>query len=425
MENGDRSNGQDPSASKSRLVELAAVYLTLGATAFGGPAAHIGLMEQELVRRRQWLTRGHFLDLVGACNLLPGPSSSQVAMAIGFHRAGFAGLAGAGICFLLPSFIATLSVAWAYQRYGTLPQAVGLIYGTKPVMVAILLQALWNLRHAVMPPKTASMSRPFSTHPAWRWLVPALVCLGLLASIYGISPEFILLGAGSVGFLFALGPWNASSVASIIVLPVRHIRESLGGLFPGTIRIGQFALLSVVTGSMIGLSSIAIVFLKLGVIVFGSGYALLAFLQADLVDKRHWVTATQLLDAVTAGQITPGPVFTTATFLGFLLHGYSGAFVATGAIFMPSFFMVAGVGWLAPRLRRSSLASGFLNGVNAAAFAVMAAVLIQLGRLALTDALTWVLALSSALLLLRFRTNPTWLILAGAAIGLIAHGLHG
>jgi chromate transporter len=375
----------------SRLLEVAAFFLRLGATAFGGPAAHLSIMQHELVEKRAWLTRQRFLDLVGACNLLPGPSSSQVAMAIGFHRAGLAGLAIAGLCFLLPSFAATMALAWAYLRYGALPQSAGLLLGVKPVIIAVILQALWNLRQAAFPAATS-----------WprRLAMPLLGIACLAASFLGVPPIAILLAAGVITLIAACP--RKPSLPAAAWLPAN---------------------LATATIPAIGLASIAFVFLKLGVVVFGSGYVLLVFLKTDLVDRLHWISNAQLLDAVTAGQITPGPVFTTATFIGYLLHGFSGATVATASVFLPSFFMVAGVGWLAPRIRQSPLASGFLNGVNVAALALMAATVIELGRTALTGPVTWALALVSAALLLRYRINATWLIAAGAAIGLLVHGL--
>ena len=394
---------------RSQLIEVGVFFLRLGATAFGGPAAHIGLMEQELVHRRQWLTREQFLDLVGACNLLPGPSSSQVAMSIGFHRGGLLGLVAAGVCFLLPSFGATLALAWAYLHYGTLPQATGLLYGTKPVMVAIVVQALWNLRRAAFP--AASVSGDFKAQQPIHWLLPVLGIACLVASFAGVPPMVVLISAG---VLALAATW----------LSVDRPRSALMAWLPGvTTGIGPYSM-GFAVSPMAGLLSLTLVFLKLGVVVFGSGYVLLAFLKADLVDRLHWLTETQLLDAVTAGQITPGPVFTTATFIGYLLHGFPGAILATLAIFLPSFFMVALVGWLAPRIRRSRLAGSFLDGVNVAALALMAVVVAQLGRSALIDLVSWGLTLVSTGLLVRYRVNATWLILGGAVVGLLFRGLH-
>jgi chromate transporter len=367
----------------SRLGELFRFFSRLGLTAFGGPAAHIALMEHEAVEQRHWLSREQFLDLVGACNLLPGPSSTQVAMALGYTRAGWAGLGVAGACFIVPASLATLALAWAYVRYGSLPQTQGLLYGAKPVMIAIIAQAIWRLGQMALR----------------RWLLAGVGVACFAAVLAGAVPLAVLLAAGALlALLAAARRLQSLRARSIAVLPL-----ALGTAAPASA----------------GLVSIVLVFLKLGVVVFGSGYVLLAFLQTDLVDRLHWVTQAQLLDAVTAGQVTPGPVFATATFLGYLIHGYSGAAVATAAIFLPSFLMAGLVGALASRLRKSALAAAFLDGVNASAIALMAAVAIALGRATLIDPLTWAVALVSAALLIRYKVNATWLIVAGAALGLL------
>lgn len=373
-------------AGKSSFREILGFFLRLGLTGFGGPAAHIALMEREAVERRQWLTREHFLDLVGGCNLLPGPSSTQVAMALGYVRRGWLGLVTAGACFILPASLATLALAWAYVRYGHMPQAEGLLYGVKPVMLAIVVQAIGRLGWLALRP----------------WL-PALLGLACFAAACaGVTPIAILLAAGCLAMAVAGWRRRPGSAFSVALAPM-----GAGGL----------------AASAAGLASIGLVFLKLGVVVFGSGYVLLAFLKADLVDRLHWISEPQLLDAVTAGQVTPGPLFATATFLGYLLHGFSGAAVATVAIFLPSFVLAGVVGALAGRMRRWKLASAFLDGVNAAAVAVMAYVAIALGRATLVDPWTWGIGIVSAVILLKFRINATWLIVAGAALGILLRGL--
>ncbi len=374
-----------------KLGELFRFFLRLGLTAFGGPAAHIALMEREAVGERAWLSREHFLDLVGACNLLPGPSSTQVAMALGFARAGWVGLAIAGACFIMPASLATLGLAWAYVHYGHMPQAQGLLYGTKPVMVAIVVQAIWRLGRLALR--------------GWFLLLAGLTCFA--AALAGVPPIALLLTAGGVAALVAnRGRIRVRGAQGFAVLPVAGVAGGAGAM-AGTV----------------GLLPLALTFLKLGVVVFGSGYVLLAFLQRDLVDRLHWVTQAQLLDAVTAGQVTPGPVFATATFLGYLLHGYSGAAAATIAIFAPSFLMAGAVGAFAGRIRRSKLAASFLDGVNAAALALMATVALALGRATLVDGWTWALALLSVVALVRFKLNATWLILGGAVVGILLRGL--
>jgi chromate transporter len=366
--------------------EIFQLFLRLGLTAFGGPAAHIGLMQHEAVERRRWMSRERFLDLVGACNLLPGPGSTQVAMALGYSRAGWRGLAVAGLCFILPASLATLALAWAYVRFGSLPQAQGLLYGAKPVMLAIIVQAVWKLG------RTAFRN--------WAMALAGLACLA--AVLAGAPPFAVLLASGGLFLLLSWLRSNSGATLSLAALP--------------------FGFTGAVAG-VAGFASIFLVFLKLGVVVFGSGYVLVAFLKADLVDRLHWITEPQLLDAITAGQLTPGPVFATATFLGYLLRGWAGAAVATIAIFLPSFFMAGAVGALADHIRKSKLAAAFLDGVNAAAVALMASVVLLLGRTSLVDSWTWALGLVSVVLLLRFKINATWLILAGAAIGILLHAI--
>ncbi len=377
-----------PPREPSRLPELFAFFLRLGLTGFGGPAAHIALMETEAVERRRWITRERFLDLLGSCNLLPGPSSTQVAMALGYTRAGWPGLAIAGACFITPAALLTLALAWAYVRYGHLAQTQGLLYGAKPVMVAIIAHAIWRLGHMAL--RNATL------------LLAGVVCLA--ANLAGVSPIVVLFLAGGVFASQVLQRRKAGKPGGVVTLASILGKAGASAAAPG-------------------LLPIVMVFLKLGVVVFGSGYVLLAFLQADLVDRLHWVTKTQLLDAITAGQVTPGPLFATATFLGYLLHGYTGALAATLAIFLPSFFLAGLAASMAEKLRKSPVLGGFLDGVNAAAVALMASVTLTLGRATLTDPWTWAIAILSALLLLRFKLNATWLIVAGAAIGVALHAL--
>src|ERR1700758_424847 len=290
-----------------KLGELFRFFIRLGLTAFGGPAAHIALMEREAVEQRAWVSREQFLDLVGACNLLPGPSSTQVAMALGYARARWVGLAIAGACFILPASLATLGLAWAYVNYGHMTQAQGLLYGTKPVMVAIVVQAIWRLGRLALR--------------GWLLLVFWLACFA--AAIGGVAPIALLLTAGGAAAA-GRGRIRLGGVHGFAVWPAAGVAAPAAGT--------------------VGLLPLVFTFLKLGVVVFGSGYVLLAFLQRDLVDHLHWVTQAQLLDAVTAGQLTPGPLFATSTFLGYLMHGYAGAAAATIAIFAPSFLMAGAVG---------------------------------------------------------------------------------
>jgi chromate transporter len=361
-------------APKPTLGQLAWLFLRLGSTAFGGPAAHIAMIHDEVVTKRRWLTREKFLDLLGAVNLIPGPNSTEMAIHIG-HLAGWLGLIVAGACFIVPAALLTGILAWAYVEYGTLPQAAGIFYGVKPVVIAIVVQALWKFcRDALRTP----------------WLaVIGLVALGLEIAKMN---ELVVLLVG--GMLAMLGRRRAA--ASVVpVLPL------LGAVAPPAV----------------GLGPIFLFFLKVGSVLFGSGYVLLAFLRTDLVENYHWLTEAQLLDAVAVGQFTPGPVFTTATFIGYLLMGPAGAVVATLGIFLPAFVFVALSGPLIPRVRRSPSASAFLDGVIVASLALMVMVTWELGRSALVDWITIGIALVAAAILLRFRINSVWLIFAGGLIG--------
>lgn len=348
-----------------RLREVAWVFLKLGAIAFGGPAAHIALFEDELVGRRGWLTREEFLDLLGAVNLIPGPNSVEVALYVGRRRAGWAGLIVAGACFILPAALLVTVLARAYVRFGKLPQVEGLLYGIKPVMIAIILQALWRLG------RTAVKNRSL-----------ALLAAGAATlNFLGLHELVVLFGVGLLPLLWRL-------------------RRTLVAVEP------------------FSLSLLAWFFLKVGALLFGTGYVLLAFLRADLVERWGWLTEGQLLDAIAAGQVTPGPLFASATFIGFLLAGAAGAVVATVAIFLPAFVYVALSGPLLPRLRRWPLASAFLDGINVAALALMAVVTLRLTRAALVDAPSVGLAAVAAVLSVRWRINSVWLVLGGALVGL-------
>jgi len=371
-----------------RLAELARLFLKLGTIGFGGPAAHIALMEDEVVRRRGWLTRERFLDLLGATNLIPGPNSTEMAIHVGHQRAGWRGLVVAGVSFILPAFLIVLACAWAYGRYGTLPAAEGLLRGVKPVIIAIVLQALAGLGRA------ATRTR----------LLAALGLLALAAAAAGIHELAVIFGAGALAAVVA---WARSTGTSrgahgIAVLP-----------------LGAAALASTAGAAPFSLSSLFLVFLKIGSVLFGSGYVLLAFLRSDLVVRRGWLSEGQLLDAVAVGQVTPGPVFTTATFVGYVLGGVPGAVLATVGIFLPAFVFVALSGPLVPRIRRSPVAGAFLDGVNVASIALMALVTAQLARAAIVDGWTAAIAVVAALLLLRFRASPAWLVPAAGLLGLV------
>jgi chromate transporter len=376
-----------PPAENHRLRELAGLFLKLGLTAFGGPAAHISLMENEVVRRRQWLTHEEFLDLIGMVNLLPGPNSTELAIFIGYRRAGWRGLILGGVCFILPAALLVSAMAWAYVRYGRLPAVEGLFYGIKPVIIAVVVQALWKLG-------------PVALKNRWLALVGAVA---VTLSVVGVNPLVVLLGAG----LGLAASQIRGGRAAGFFAPAPMARAGLPLL----------AVAGVVTPFKLG--TLFWFFLKVGAVLFGSGYLLLAFLRADLVGHWHWLTENQLLDAVAVGQFTPGPVFTTATFIGYILGGPKAALAATVGIFLPSFLLVAVSGPLIPRLRSSRVMGAFMDGVNVASLALMAVVTWQLGRAALVDVPTGLLALAAGVLLLRYKMNSAWLVLGGGLIGWI------
>ena len=380
--------------TRTSLGELARLFLRLGTMAFGGPAVHVAMMEDEVVRRRGWLSRDEFLDLLGATNLIPGPNSTELAMHVGRARAGWPGLVVAGTCFILPAALSVTALAWAYVRFGRLPAAAGLLYGVKAVVIAVVAQALWRLGHtAVRTP----------------WLaVVGLLAVGAVAA--GVSELLVLLAAGTAtAAARRIGPQGS---------PARDGRPAALAGVP-LAKLGAGAAVAAATAPF-GLWPLFTFFLKVGSVLFGSGYVLLAFLRSGLVVERGWLTEPQLLDAVAVGQVTPGPVFTTATFIGYLLAGGGGAAVATIGIFLPGFVLVALSGPLVPRLRRSPTAGAILDGVNVASLALMATVTVQLARAALVDPVTVVIASASAVLLFRFGVNSAWLVLGGAAVGLIA-----
>jgi len=367
------------------LREVVRLFLRLGFTAFGGPAAHIAMMHDEVVVRRGWMAEQHFLDLVGATNLIPGPNSTEMAIHIGYERAGWRGLIAAGICFIMPAVLIVLALAWAYVEYGNTPQGDALMYGIKPVIIAIVVQALSRL-------------------------VPTALKGPLLATIGVSALALYLLGVNELLVLFG-GALLVVAIQAVrrFPLPVAMLLP-LAGLESGLRQAG--------TNNPVSLDRLFLIFLKVGALLYGSGYVLLAFLRNDLVVNYGWLTDQQLLDAVAIGQFTPGPVFTTATFVGYLLAGIPGAIVATLGIFLPSFFFVALLARIVPYIRKSPWTAAFLDGVNVAALGLMAGVTWQLGRAALIDIPTILLALAAGVLLFRFKLNSAWLVLVGGSVGL-------
>ncbi|GII62644.1 chromate transporter [Sphaerisporangium krabiense] len=369
------------------------MFLKLGAIAFGGPAAHTAMMRDELVRRRGWVDDQRFVDLMGATNLIPGPNSTELAIHLGYDRARGRGLIAAGVCFILPAALMVTALAWAYVTYGHTPAVEGILYGVVPAVIAIIAHALFGLLRTVV--KTV-------------WL-GALAVAALAAYLLGVN-ELLILAAGALlaAAVRTARRWRRDSAQGLLAVPLL----GLGGspVFPDP------------TGGQ--LAQLFLTMLKIGSVLYGSGYVLLAFVRGDFADRLGWVTDQQLIDAVSIGQVTPGPVFTTATFLGYLVAGPAGAFLATVAIFLPSFVFVGLLTKLTDRLRSRDWTSALLDGLNAAALALMAGVSYELGRTAIVDWPTTAIALATLALLWRTRLNSAWYIAAGALIGL-AHATLG
>jgi len=380
---------------RTTLGELARLFLKLGTIGVGGPAAHIALMEDEVVRRRGWLTREAFMDYLGATNLIPGPNSTELAIEIGRDRAGWPGLIVAGVAFIVPAAIIVTITAWAYVRFGSLPAALALFAGVKPVIIAIIVQALWRLGRTAV--KTT-----------WLGVVTATAIVAVAA---GVNELVVLLVAATLSSLGVALRGRAASDRANIAIPV--------GVFASASRPGLGAALGAAVGvpAAVSLWTLFAIFLKIGAVLFGSGYVLLAFLRADFVERLGWLTERQLLDAVAVGQVTPGPVFTTATFIGYVLGGIPGAVTATVGIFLPAFVFVAVSGPLIPRLRRSRLAGAALDGVNAASLGLMAVVTWQLGRASIVSLSSWAVAVIAGALLATRRVNAAWLVIGGAIAG--------
>lgn len=349
---------------------MAISFLRLGTIAFGGPAAHLALMRSELVERRGWIDEQEFLDLVGGASLLPGPTSTEVAIMLAKRRAGWAGLVVGGSAFIVPAMVLVLALSWAYVRYGTTGPGAAIVSGVLPVVIGIVVNAIQGLARRAL----ASV------------LTAAIAVAGLTAYLFGVNPLIVLVGGLAAG------------------LAGRGLRRRSDRL---TAHGGP------------GLLLLLVEFLKLGSIVFGSGYVLFSYLRTDLVRGHHWLSLRQLLATVSIGQLTPGPVFTTATSIGYVLDGVPGGLVATAGMFLPSFVLVAAALPVLARIRRTEPGRAALDGINAAAVALMAGVTIQLGHGALVDWVTWVEAACSLAILVRFRVNSAWLILGGALAGVI------
>jgi len=385
------------------LREIALAFLRLGFVAFGGAAAHIGLMEEEFVRRRKWLSREEFLDRLGAVNLLPGPTSTEMAIYLGELRGGFPGLLVAGACFILPAAFMTVGLAWAYVKYLALPELAGVLWGVKPVVVVLLVQAVWSLA------KAALKSREL--------MVLAAVVLGLAAM--HVPTLALLIGTG-VAWIVAnrIGQKPVSS-AGAAALAGSGASLTNGADGENTAHRAVAAIGGASSFLAMTTSGVFLYFLKIGALLFGSGYVLLAVLREDLVERLHWLNETQLLDAIAVSQATPGPFFTVATFVGYLLAGWHGAGVATLGMFVPAFTYVALTANVLPKMRKSQNAGAFLDGVNAAAVALMAFVGIQFARQVVTTPLSVAIGAVAAALVFRYRVNSAWVVLGGALSGLV------
>ena len=372
-----------------RLREVALLFLKLGAFSFGGPAVYIALMHRETVHRHRWIDEQRFLDLVGATNLIPGPNATEMAIYLGLIRAGWRGLIAAGTLFILPGMVATMLVAWAYVAYGSIPEVGWVLYGVKPVVIGMVIEALWNLgRKGIKGPTTATVG------------------IGVVA--------LYLLGFNEIALLFG------GAALVLLVYSGRHLMKH--GLFAAVpIPVLSQIPLATLNSAVVPFSQTALFlsFLKIGSVLFGSGYVLLAFLRSEFVANLGWITDQQVLDAVVAGQITPGPVFSSATFIGYLVGGWPSALLATLGIFLPSFLFVGLLSRILPFVRKSPWAATFLDGVNAASLGLMAGVTVQLGQTALIDTFTVVLSLITLFVIFRFGVNFVWLIAGGGLLGAI------
>ena len=390
------------------LADVARVFLRLGATAFGGPAAHIGVMEDECVRRRGWLSSSEFVDLVSASNLIPGPNSTELAMHIGHRRAGWRGLWVAGLAFLLPATVLVWALAMVYVRVGRTPSAIGVLNGVQPVVLAVVVHAVWRLRAVV------------GTSPV-RWVI----ALGaMLALMRGIHEVVVLLVAGVVAVVLSRVGRNRVRPASLAALasPLAHDASTSGiGVFARTFS----ALAGAVAIAPPSLGALFVSFLKIGSVLFGSGYVLLALMRAEFVTRLGWLTESQVLDAIAIGQLTPGPLFASATFVGYVTMGHGGALAATVGIFLPAFCFVALSGQLVPMLRRSPTASAVLDGVNVGSLALLVTVVISMMPAVATSGVRVASFLVALVLLLRATLSAGWLLTGGAVIGVVVQWLSG
>lgn len=402
-----------PSSTPGSVAEVLRYFFRLGCIAFGGPAAHIAIMRRELVNQRRWLTDQELVDLLGVTNLIPGPNSTEMTMHLGAMRAGWRGLWLAGFAFVLPAIVIVTALAWAYVEYGSTPAGEGIILGIQPFILAIIIQAIWGLRGAAF--------RGYET----LFLGAVVVALALL----GANEVLLLLGAGVVMLAVSLAIWVLTGHSRRNLPPLPKAGQPLNRI-RGPFRRRDLAFLpfpvpwpavsvGATSPAAYSLLELFLAFLKIGAVLYGSGYVLLAFMQSEFVDSRGWLTQQQLIDAIAVGQFTPGPLFTSAAFAGYVIDGLPGALAASAGIFLPSFIFVTLTNPLVPRLRRSRWAAPFLDGVNVAALALMAVVTFTLAGEVIEGWYTISLFLIGAAVLIRFNPNSAWLVLAGIAAGLL------
>lgn len=379
----------------------------LGVIAFGGPAAHIAMLEDEAVTRRKWLSRDHFLDLVGATNLIPGPNSTEMMIHVGYQRAGWPGLLAAGISFVLPAVVLSTLLAWVYVKYGMLPAVQPLLMGIKPAVLAVILGALWRLGRTASKPNAAMQTR----------IVLGIIGIAVAVAVYLGAPVIWSLVAGGVLGMAALrGMGGLRGAAALLALPDSRFNLPWAEVSPSSV-LKWTALVAASTVSGLTLGALGLFFLKVGSVLYGSGYVLVAFLEDELVHTNGWLTQQQLLDAIAIGQFTPGPVLSTAAFIGYVLAGVPGAAVSAAAIFAPSFVFVAILNPIVPRLRRSAWMAAFLDAVNVSAVGLMAAVLVRLTADVVTGWPAAVIALLAAAAVLRWRVSSAWVVIGGALLG--------
>jgi chromate transporter len=397
------------SVTLTRLQELSRLFLKLGTLGFGGPNAHIAMMEAEAVTLRQWLSQEQFLDLLGATNLIPGPNSTQMAIHIGYVYGGWLGLIVAGVSFIIPGVLMTGGLAWGYVTFGAIPQVAFLLYGIKPAVLGVIIDALWRLgKKAIKSSKLLSIA----------------LFVSLLVWFAHINEIIALFGGGLVGMLWLQLPnqgKNSDDGANLLI----------AGMTTGiAVKVSAATMLNSIAPIPVSLWQLGYSFLKIGGTLFGGGYVLLSLVRSEFVEGYGWLTQQQLLDAISIGQFTPGPILSTATFIGYIIAGVPGSIVATVAIFLPSFILVALSNPLIPHLRKSKWMSAFLDAVNASALGLMVVVTVQLSIATFAistpphlDILGGSIAIISTILATRFAVNSIWLILGGAAIGSIAHTL--